>query len=223
MLTPADVLREPPFSAVVQHMEIIVQTVERVPPLFVALCNGDDERVAQLCREITDLEEAADQLKNAVRDHLPQAIKLPVSRRDLLTVVSAQDTISDNALKIVWLLEVRRFTVPDQIADLLLTMADMVLEAVRQGRLLCGEVQVLAEARFRGPHKDQAMALIHEIERQEALCDEHARKVLTALFGAEDEIGPVSTVLWYQIIELIGSLADASKKLANRVRLMLAR
>jgi len=215
MLTPADVLREPPFSAVVQHMEIIVQTVERVPPLFVALCNGDDERVAQLCREITDLEEAADQLKNAVRDHL--------SRRDLLTVVSAQDTISDNALKIVWLLEVRRFTVPDQIADLLLTMADMVLEAVRQGRLLCGEVQVLAEARFRGPHKDQAMALIHEIERQEALCDEHARKVLTALFGAEDEIGPVSTVLWYQIIELIGSLADASKKLANRVRLMLAR
>ncbi len=223
MLTPTDILREPPFAAVARHMEITTSTVEKLRPLFTALRDGDSEQLAQYCKEITALEEAADQIKNAVRDHLPGNIKLPVSRRDLLTVVSAQDTISDNALKIVWLLEAREFTVPDVIAEPLLTLIDLITDTVRQAQRLCNEIPVLAETRFKGPHMDEAVSLIATVETQEAACDEQAHKVLRELFRHEEEIGPVSTILWHRLIELLGSLADASKKQANRVRMLLAR
>ena len=223
MLTPSDILREPPFVSVVQHMQITTQAVERLRPLFDALRAGDEARVGEACREIADLEEAADQLKNLIRDHLPRNIRLPVSRRDLLTVVSAQDSISDDALRIVWLLEVRRFTVPDEIAGLLLTFVDDVIRTVQEGQELCDLIVVLAESRFAGPRLAEAMALIARIEESEAACDLRARETLRALFAAEEHIGPVDTILWDRIVDLIGALADGTKKLANRVRLMLAR
>ena len=222
MLTPTDVLKEPPFASVVKHMQVATQTVERLRPLFVALRDGDDSEVERLCQEITDLEEAADQIKNLIRDHLPKTIKLPVSRRDLLTVVSAQDTISDNALRIVWMLQVRKFTVPDEIVEPLMELVDMVTETVHCGQALCNQIEVLAEARFRGPHLEEAAAVIAHIEDSEAACDRQAREVQKALFAAEEQIGAVSTILWDRIVELIGSLADTTKKLANRMRLLLA-
>ncbi|MFQ6096514.1 MAG: TIGR00153 family protein [Armatimonadota bacterium] len=223
MLTPLDVLREPPFKTVVEHMQVTVTTVERLRPLLEALSSDDRAAVERLCQEIGDLEEAADQIKNLARDHLPSTIRLPVSRRDLLTVISAQDKISDNALRIVWLLQVRDFAVPEQIAEPLTRLGDMVIEAVRECLALCNRVEVLAEARFSGPHLDEANKIIARIDSLEAECDGQARMVAKALFAAEHDIGAVNTILWYLLIEHIGSLADAAKKLANRVRLLLAR
>lgn len=223
MLTASDILREPPFVSVGQHMQITTQAVERLRPLFEALRAGDEARVEEACREVADLEEAADQLKNLIRDHLPRNIRLPVSRRDLLTVVSAQDGISDDALRIVWLLEVRKFTVPEEIADLLLALVDEVIRTVQEGQELCNLIVILAESRFSGPRLEEALALVRRIEEREAACDRRAREVLRALFTAEDRIGPVDTILWDRIVEFIGALADGTKKLANRVRLMLAR
>lgn len=223
MNNPFDVLREPPFAAVTRHMEIVTGTVERLVPLFQALNDGQQERVTQLCAEITALEEAADQIKNAVRDHLPATIKLPISRRDLLTVVSAQDTISDNALRIVWMLEVRRFTIPVAIRDSLFRLLELIVAAVRTVQDLSKEVEILSETRFQGPHLERANALMKDVESREADCDRQARDLERALFAAEAELDPVSVILWYNLIELLGSLADNSKKQANRVRMLLAR
>ena len=39
----------------------------------------------------------------------------------------------------------------------------------------------------------------------------------------EDEINPVSVMMWYRLIEWTGDLADYSKKVGNRLRLLLAR
>ena len=44
MFRPLDVLREPPSSAVTRHMTVIVQTVERLRPLFEAL-SADDRAI----------------------------------------------------------------------------------------------------------------------------------------------------------------------------------
>lgn len=223
MLTPSDIMREPPFALVVQHMQVTNKAVERLRPLFEALQVADDAALQHVCREIADLEEAADQLKNMIRDHLPSSIKLPISRRDLLTVVSAQDNISDTTLKIAWYFEVRKFFLPAQIAGPLFRLVDAVIRTARQGQELSSLIEVLAETRFTGPRLAEAHALIRQIEESEVACDGDAREVLRALFSAEQEIGPVDTLLWERIVEQVGELADGTKKLANRIRLLLAR
>jgi uncharacterized protein Yka (UPF0111/DUF47 family) len=43
------------------------------------------------------------------------------------------------------------------------------------------------------------------------------------LFRLEDTLPPVTVVFWYQLIDWIGNLADNAEKVANRLRLMIAR
>jgi hypothetical protein len=43
------------------------------------------------------------------------------------------------------------------------------------------------------------------------------------LFALEETLSPVSVILWYQQIKLIGNLADYAEKVGNRLRLLLAR
>lgn len=223
MLTPGDIMREPPFASVVQHMQITYQAVERLRPFFEALQVGDEETQQRVSQEITDLEEAADQLKNMIRDHLPSSIRLPISRRDLLTVLSAQDDISDTTLKVVWFFEVRKYELPVQIAGELFRLVDSVTRTARLGLELSSLIEVLAETRFTGPRLGEANVLMQQIEESEVVCDRDAQEVLRALFAAETEVGPVDTILWDRIVEQVGGLADATKKLANRARLLLAR
>ena len=44
-----------------------------------------------------------------------------------------------------------------------------------------------------------------------------------SLFAEEDKMSPVSVVLWYDLITMIGELADYAEKVGNRLRLLLAR
>jgi uncharacterized protein Yka (UPF0111/DUF47 family) len=43
-----------------------------------------------------------------------------------------------------------------------------------------------------------------------------------SLFAQEDTMKPISVVLWYELIKMIGSLADDAEKIGNRLRLLLA-
>ena len=42
------------------------------------------------------------------------------------------------------------------------------------------------------------------------------------LYEVEEKINSVDAVFWYKIFELIGDIADFSKKTGNRLRLMIA-
>jgi uncharacterized protein Yka (UPF0111/DUF47 family) len=43
------------------------------------------------------------------------------------------------------------------------------------------------------------------------------------LFLHEDEIKPVSVMMWYQLIQWVGDLADYAEKVGDRLRLLIAR
>jgi predicted phosphate transport protein (TIGR00153 family) len=223
LLTPTDLLREPPFGLLVEHMELTVEAARSLAEMFAALAARDSAGANALGQRVVELEDQADQIKNTIRDQLPHNMKLSVSRRDLLTMVSAQDTITDNALRIVWLLELRPLEVPADMAEPLAQLAQQVQNLVGWGKSLAVEVQVLAESNFSGPHLEEAQKIIAEIDAQEMRCDEQAHDLLRRMLSLEGELGPVNVMLWFRVIELINSLADATKKLSNRVRLLLAK
>jgi uncharacterized protein Yka (UPF0111/DUF47 family) len=43
------------------------------------------------------------------------------------------------------------------------------------------------------------------------------------LFEHEDEMKPVSVMMWYKLIEWVGDLADYAEKVGDRLRLLIAR
>ena len=218
-----DLFASSPFKPMQQHMAVVLECVQQVPPLFDALCGGDREAVKRCERRIDELEGEADKLKNELRAHLPKRLLLPVDRRDLLEILDLHDTIADTAQDIGQLLVEREMIVPDSMrAPLLELVGGVALACAGQGAVI-EQLDELVEIGFRGREATQVEAMVDALGDLEERCDELESQVRRALFALEDDLNPVAVMFWYQLIGWIGDLADLAEKAGNRVRLLIAR
>ena len=65
--------------------------------------------------------------------------------------------------------------------------------------------------------------MVDELNKIESETDDMGLKLARLLFEQEDQIKPVSVMFWYQLIQWIGDLADYAEKVADRLRLLIAR
>jgi predicted phosphate transport protein (TIGR00153 family) len=218
-----DLFAKSPIKPMQEHMKAVLQCVEEVPRMFEALCAGDHDAVAERARRIDDLEGEADRVKNDLRAHLPRRLFLPVDRRDLLEVLDLQDTIADRAQDLAALVVERRMTVPEPMQDPLLDLVKAVVQTCRQSAAIIQELDELVELGFRGREADRVQYMIEELNRQETESDRLESRVRREVFELESTIPPVTVMMWYQVIEWIGDLADHADKVGNRIRLLIAR
>ena len=211
-----------PFKPLQEHMRTVLACVREVPPLFEALCEGDTTRVAELQREIDELESRADTMKNEMRAHLPKRLFLPVDRRDLLDVLDMQDSIADTAQDIAELLTERDMSVPESMRRPLMELVYAVEKACQQAGKVIEELDELVETGFRGHDAERVEHMIDTLCGLESETDRLGVALVRELFRLEEKMSPVSVLLWYQMIQWIGDLADYAEKCGNRLRLLIA-
>ncbi len=211
-----------PFGPLQEHMRVVVRCADEVPGLFDALCGGDEEKIREIRDEIFALENKADEIKNELRSHLPKTLFMPVDRRDILEILDLQDSIADTAQDIAGALMVRRPKVLDSIRSPLMDLTGRCLEACHQMARIMEKLDELVETGFRGRGSEIVLVMINELNRIETDTDHKAIDLLHELFAHEDEIDPVSLMIWHRLIRWVGDLADYSEKVGNRLRLLIA-
>ncbi len=219
----ASLLGHSPFKALQEHMRVVVACAEEVPPLFEALCQGDQAQVEVIQKRIFEKEDQADKLKNELRAHLPKSLFMPVDRRDLLEVLNMQDSIADTAQDIAGLLVERPMEIPAPMGEPLLKLVSRCVDACEQSHKVIEELDELLEMGFGGKERTTVMDMVSELNRIEDETDEMGMALSRILFQHEDEMKPVSVMFWYQLIEWIGDLADYAEKVGDRLRLLIAR
>lgn len=212
-----------PFKPLQQHMRIATECVAEVPALFQALIDGNAAGVEAQKDKIFTKEDEADTLKNDLRDHLPKSLFMPVDRRDLLEVLSMQDSIADTAQDIAGLLVERKMEVPPGMAEPLMKLVARCVDACEQAHKIIEEVDELVEMGFSGREAAQVEAMVTELSRIEGETDVMGMELSRRLFAQEDTMKPVSVMFWYQLIQWIGDLADYAEKVGDRLRLLMAR
>ena len=212
-----------PFKPLQEHMKIVLKSAIQVTVLFEALCKDDQDEVASVRDKISEFENAADATKNDMRAHLPKSLLMPVDRRDLLEILDLQDSIADTANHIADRLIERRMEVLDDMRQPLLEMVRRCVDACDQTAHIIGRLDELVETGFRGPEADGVIIMVDQLSKIETDTDRMGLDLIRTLFANEDNMKPVSVVIWYDLIRMIGELADYSEKVGNRVRLLLAR
>lgn len=212
-----------PFKPMQEHMRTVKKCAAQVPKLFEALCDGDQEKVAVIKDRIFELENEADVIKNELRAHLPKSLFMPVDRRDLLEVLDLQDSIADTAQDIAGLLVERKMDVEEGMAQPLLNMVRRCVDACDQASRIIERLDELVETGFRGPDADAVIEMVEQLNKIESDTDQMGLELSRSLFVHEDKMKPVSVVFWYNLILMIGNLADYAEKVGNRLRLLLAR
>jgi uncharacterized protein len=212
-----------PFKPLQEHMKTVLKSAIEVTLLFEALCENDQSKVESVREKISKFEGEADTIKNEMRAHLPKSLLMPVDRRDLLEILDLQDSIADTAKHIADLLIERRMDVLDDMRQPLLEMVRRCVDACDQTAHIIGRLDELVETGFRGRESDGVITMVEQLAKIETDTDRMGLDLIRILFANEDNMKPVSVVFWYDLIRMIGELADYSEKVGNRVRLLLAR
>jgi uncharacterized protein Yka (UPF0111/DUF47 family) len=66
------------------------------------------------------------------------------------------------------------------------------------------------------------LEMIENVSIAETEADNLEDALVQRLYEVEENMNSVDAVFWYKIFELIGDIADFSKKTGNRLRLMIA-
>ena len=212
-----------PVKPLQNHMAAAHKCISQLIPFFDAVFENDWDKVAKLQKEISKLENEADELKRELRLHLPNSLLMPVSRRDLLEVLSMQDKIANKAKDIAGLITGRKMAFPEQIAPLLKEYVQRSVDASEQAGVAINEFDELVETGFSGREVKLVESMIEKLDEIESDSDRIQVQVRAEMFKLEKELPPIDVIFMYKIIDWIGELADRAQRVGSRMELMLAR
>ncbi|MEX0775362.1 MAG: TIGR00153 family protein [Phycisphaeraceae bacterium] len=219
MRTIAKLFGRSPFGPLQTHMERVAQCVAKVPELFAALQRQDQAALATLAVEISQLEHAADQVKNDIRNNLPKRMFLPVDRSALLDMLSTQDSIADRCEDIGILLSLRQMDMIEALRGPFALFLERNVEAFQMAHRLIRELDELVESSFGGAEADKVKNMVEDVARKEHEVDLVQRELIKTLFSHEDQMTYGQFHLWNQVFQTTAALSNLSERLAFQLRM----
>ena len=222
MINISSMFVKSPFKPLRDHMDKVIESIDPLKDFFEALNEQDFTRVKEIQLQVTIAEEAADLIKNGVRNNLPLNIFMPINRRDLLEMLDMQDTIADVAQDIVNLLTLRQMILPADLNQEIIQFVEKAQSVCYMAQGLSQEFGNVLESGFGRHEIKKLLEMIDQVSNAETEADYLEDELVRKMFEVEDKMKPVDVVFWYEIFEWIGDLADYSKKTGSRLRLMIA-
>lgn len=212
-----------PIRPLQAHMSKIAACTQLLIPFFNAVVkyNWDEAKSQQLA--IARLENEADSIKRELRVHLPNSLFLPVSRSDLLGILTVQDKIADKARSIAGLILGRELSLPDEISADFIQFLQRNLDAVKQAEIVINELDELLEVGFTDNEVQHIEKLITSIDDVESDTDQMQINVRQKIYTIENTLSPIDAMFLYKVIELTGQLADGAQHVGDNLQLLLAR
>lgn len=212
-----------PIRPMQMHMAKALACVSELIPFFEAVINKDLVAMKTIQQRISSLENEADKLKKDLRLKLPTGMFLPVSRRDLLDVLTVQDSLANEAKDIAGLMLGRKMVLPDSMTKKFLAYVHCSVDASAQAKKAIDEFDELLETGFRGNEVRLVKKLIKALNKIENDSDGMQIVVRNQLFQLEKDLPPIDVMFIYKIIEKVGAVADTAQRVGSRLQLMLAK
>lgn len=212
-----------PIKPMQVHMEKVHECVSLLVPFFEAVVAEDWKKVEKKQQKISEMETEADVLKKELRLNLPKGLFMQVSRRDLLEILTIQDSVANKAKDVAGIILGRKMVLPKKIASDYLKFAQRCVDASEQAKATINELDELVETGFRGTEVKLVQKMIKKLDKIEADTDKIQRKIRAKLFEIENDMPPLEVMFLYKVIEATGDVADQSQRVGSRLQLLLAR
>ncbi len=217
-----DLFRKSPFIAINEMMKEVVECTNRIPEIYDAFIDGNQEEVIRIAKEISDHEYKTDKIKDSIRQSLPHSIFMPVARGDILQIITSMDAIADKSEDVGVLMTFKKIHVPDEIKGKIKEFIKVVLEVVDLSKQVVEELEALRESSFSGPEAEEVISLLDKVNESEHKTDVMQYDLTKIVIAKSKEMDCASLILWLKIIEATGDIANSSEKMCNRIRLIIS-
>lgn len=212
-----------PIRPIEQHMYQTYLCAKQLYPFFEAVLQQDWKLANTIKDKIISIEKEADRIKRDLRLHLPTGLFLPVSRTDLLELLSAQDRIANKAEDIAGLIVSRQMLIPEALATLLMPFLHRCLDAAKQACKAINELDELLESGFRGSEVKIVEEMIMTLDAIEQDSDEQLAVIRHRIFELEKDFTAIEVIFLYKLVQWIGDLADHAQTVGARLQILIAR
>lgn len=212
-----------PIKPLQEHMRVVSQCAGELPDFLRAAAANDWQAAEAHYDSICVLENKADDIKRELRLHMPKGMFMPVSRSDLLELLTVQDNIANRARDIAGLMLGRRMAIPAPIQADMRDLADASIAVTLQAMKIIDELDELLESGFVGREVDFVESLISELDDKERVADVLERTIRHKLFAIEKDYHPIDMMFLYDIIEKVGDLANRARRVGGRLQTLVAR
>ncbi|MBS0628505.1 MAG: TIGR00153 family protein [Verrucomicrobia bacterium] len=221
MLTIARLFGKSPFAPLQTHMKRVANCIEKLTDIFDALPKKDLERIEKLGKDLSELEHEADLTKNDIRNHLPKSLFLPIDRSHFLDILSIQDQIADKAEEIGILLSFKTLDMQEDFKEDLKELYQKSTETFWQSKKIIEELDELLESSFGGIGAEKVKSMVEHTAYLEHEVSQKQRKIMKRLLSQEIPLSTTAFYLWDHLIKELGTIAELSEGLANRIRMIL--
>ena len=218
----SNIFGDSPVVPIQDHGAVCYRAAKELVELFKAVAKGDWDKVEESRHKIVDLENQADDLKRSIRAQLPTGMFMPVSREDLLDLVLLQDKIANRARDISGLVVGRRMSIPAAIKDSMLAYVARNVDAAKQARKTIRELDELYETSFKGQEAQLVTELVDQLDTIENDTDQMQIEIRARLMEIENELNPIDAMFLYQVIEMVGDIADRAEVVGRRLEVLLS-
>lgn len=212
-----------PIKPIEQHMRKVHQCAKQLYPLFEAVLKQDWSAAENIKKKIVTIEKEADLIKRDLRLNLPTGLFLPVSRIDLLELLSSQDRIANKAEDIAVLLISRRMTLPESLTHTFMPFLSRCLDASKQASKAINELDELLETGFRGNEVKIVEEMIMTLDEIEHDSDAKLSAVRDCIFKLEQELSAIEIMFLYKLVQWVGELAEHAQTVGSRLQILIAR
>ncbi|MFT6276257.1 MAG: putative phosphate transport protein (TIGR00153 family) [Halioglobus sp.] len=204
-------------------MVLADKAAQQLIPFIQATNEGKWEKAEKAYQKILEAERGADQLKRSIRQSLPKSLFLPVPRSDLLELVTIQDHVAGKAKDVAGIITGRKMQFPEKMQKGIVEFTAACAATSSQALASIQQLDELLEVGFSGREVKLVEGMLKELNKLEGKTDKQAIALRAKLFKVEAELPPVDVMFYYQIIGVIGGVADAAENVGDRLQILIAR
>ena len=216
----SEVISNSPLALLERHAGVCVDCVERLPLYFQEVQSGRWARAEEVREEICRFEGLADELKQDVRSNLPRGLWMSVSRADLLELVRVQDKMANGVKEVSGISLGRQLAFPSPLTEDLNEFVDVVVAVSRSVVKIIGATRELSRSAFGTRQTNVILDFVSQVEAGERRSDDMQAALRARVREHEVDLPPVDAMFLYQLLAVIGEIADNAEKVAHRAQII---
>lgn len=212
-----------PFESTYKHMDTVSCSVQLIDDFVSFIQQSDWKSAKRIRKKIVNLEHEADSLKLDIRLNLPQLLLLPISRTDLLSLLSMQDKLANRAKDLTGLMLDRKMIFPEQIVPLLRNLLDETIQSSERAKEATKKFDEWVASGSITRKQKEVIEAIEQVDAHEQRCDRLQKELRDSIMQLESTLPPIQTMFYYQAISVLGEISDIAHRIGSRLSILIAK
>lgn len=212
-----------PYKILQDHFDLVCKAVHKLNDMMDLYMEGDFVGAASVSVEISSLEHEADHLKQFLRRHLPRTFLMPISRADLLEILSSNERIIDSCQDVAQILDMRQTTVPEEIRPPMEEFVGAVVDSVTALRSIMKNLAHLLESAFAKIEIQEIMDQGYRVHEHEYRADKAGKDLVKAIYALEGKESFLAIYHMMRFTDVLDRVADNAENAANIMMLVVSK